>query len=275
MKHKLAWSIAALTFIGLMGLSGAYFKTQETILALKDSEARLTQELARTKQALAATSDCPAVPTPDATCAEDRAALERALAESQQAQRELTDELQTKNAASATAAPVTASIPPTASAPTSEAFTAYLALRRAVMSGKDFTDTWTVLQHVAPPLPGDIVQTLDAQISGIPTRKELRETLQATLAERQKVALAPPSESKSWKARLAPYISIRKITAGDPLEAAAEKGDIDAAAEILAAHPAPDFLIWQQSYETRRRVLDALSAIEPLLALPPETDGGR
>ena len=268
MRQKLAWSISALFFVGLMGLSGAYFKAQENILGLQHSQERLTKELISARQELVSATACPEIPAPDTACAEDRTALERALAESQQAQRELTNELQLKSATPAT-------ILPTAQPETSETFPAYLALRRAVMSGKVFADEWTVLQHVAPPLPEAIVQTLSTQVSGIPTRRELRETLQATLSERQKVALVDASENKSWKARLAPYISIRKITESDPLETAAEAGDIDAAAEILAQNPAADFLIWQQSYETRRRVIDALSAIEPLLAIPPTTEGMR
>ncbi|MFN7451357.1 MAG: hypothetical protein ACK5R5_00435 [Alphaproteobacteria bacterium] len=268
MRQKLAWSITALIFVGLMGLSGAYFKAQENILACRHAQERLTKDLERAKQELASAADCPAAPMADATCAEDRTALERALAESQQAQRELTYELQVKSSAPTPN-------PPAAQPETSEAFPAYLALRRAVMSGKMFADEWTVLQHVAPPLPEAIVKTLSAQVGGIPTRKELRETLQATLRERQKVALVDASETKSWKARLAPYISIRKITKSDPLEIAAEAGDIDAAAEILSQQPAVDFLIWQQSYETRRSVIDALSAIEPLLALPLTNEGER
>ena len=61
MKQKLPWVLAALAIIALMGLSGAYFKGQERIQALTESEQRLEKQL----QA----AECPA-PATDASGAE-------------------------------------------------------------------------------------------------------------------------------------------------------------------------------------------------------------
>lgn len=262
MKQKLPWVLAALSFIALMGLSGAYFKGQERIQALTESEQRL-------KNQLQTASECPA-PVADASCMEERTALEASLADAQAAQRELTEQMKALEAASSPAAAPQGTIRRMEPVETTSPFPAYLALRREVMSGENFNREWDVLLQEMPDIPEPIRRVVSENTSGITTRAELRDALDEAFKQAEARAQAEAAASSDWQAELAPYLSIRKIDEADPLLAAIENDDLDEAAEILMQTPRPGYEAWLARYKNRRAVLQALNAIESQLLAQEE-----
>ena len=261
MKQKLPWVLAALAIIALMGLSGAYFKGQERIQALTESEQRLKKQL----QA----PECP-TPATDTSGAEERAALEALLAESQEAQRALTEQLRALEAAAPPAAAPKGTITRAEDAGSSSPFPAYLALRREVLSGENFKSEWYLLLQEMPDIPEPIRRVVSKNTGGIATRAELRDALGEALKQAEARAQAEAAASSDWQAGLAPYLSIRKIDESDPLPAAIENDDLDEAAEILMQTPRKGYEAWLAQYKNRRAVLQALNAIESQLLTQEE-----
>ena len=269
MKQKLSWVLAALAFIALMGLSGAYFKGQERIQALTESEQRLEKQLQVATKAPSATLDCPA-PAVNASCAEEIAALEASLAESQAAQRALTAQLKALEATATPAAAAKGTLKRTEELDGTTPFPAYLALRREVLSGENFKSEWRLLLQEMPNIPEPIRRVMTENAGGIATRAELGDALHEAFKQASERAQAEAATSSDWQASLAPYLSIRKIDESDPLLAAIENDDLDEAAEILMKTPRPGYEAWLVQYKNRRAVLQALNAIESQLLEPEE-----
>ena len=274
MKQKLAWVLASLAIIALMGLSGAYFKGQETIRALQESKARLNEKLKAAEAAPDLTAECPAAPV-DTACLEQRMALEASLAEAQAAQRELTAQLKAVQAAPAPATAAPNAVPnaaPVASRESAPLFSAYLALRREVLRGENFATEWRLFSEEMPDIPEATQRVMAENSGGILTRAALRDALKAALVEEEKKAASGADAASGWQAQLAPYLSIRRMDEEDPLAVALENDALDEAADILENAPRAGFELWRMQYKNRRAVLQALNAMESELLAAEEPE---
>jgi hypothetical protein len=270
MKQKLAWVLASLAIIALMGLSGAYFKGQETIRALQESKARLNEKLKAAEAAPDLTAECPAAPV-DTSCLEQRMALEASLAEAQAAQRELTAQLKAMQAAPA-AATAARNAAPMAGRESAPLFSAYLALRREVLRGENFATEWRLFYEEMPDIPEATQRVMAENSGGILTRAALRDALKAALVEEEKKAASEADAASGWQAQLAPYLSIRRMDEEDPLAVALENDALDEAADILEKSPRAGFELWRVQYKNRRAVLQALNAMESELLAAEEPE---